>query len=262
MFSGGHRETVQWARELIERQVKHMTHLVDDLLDVAGVTSGRFALRREVLDLAALVRSAVEDVRAAVERTGLRLEIDAPAPVWVEGDPTRLAQVVGNLLSNAGKFTDPGGSVTVKVTAAGGHAVLSVRDTGIGIAPELLPQLFQAFAQGERHPERSRGGLGLGLALVHGLVKLHGGTVEAPSEGPGRGAELTVRLPPGKAPREPTPPPPTIQPPARKRRVLMIEDNRDAAISLQLILELAGHEVTLAHTGPAGVEAAKRLRRR
>lgn len=257
---GGDRGTVNWARDLIDRQVRHLTRLVDDLLDVAGISNGRFSLRREVLDFAALVRAVAEDGRAAVQQASLRLEVDASTPVWVDGDSTRLAQVAGNLLNNAVKFSDPGGRIAIRVTPRDGLAVLTVRDTGIGFAPSLVPQLFQTFAQGERLPERNRGGLGLGLALVQGLVKLHGGTVEARSDGPGRGAEFTVRLPLAPAPREPTPLPPTMRPPARKRRVLMIEDNRDAAFSLQIILELAGHEVSLAHTGPAGLEAARRLR--
>jgi CheY-like chemotaxis protein len=181
-------------------------------------------------------------------------------PVWVEGDPTRLAQVLDNLLENAVKFTPRGGSVMVRLAAdpGRGQAVLAVRDTGSGIAPDLLPRLFEPFAQADRSLDRSQGGLGLGLALVKGLVELHGGEVHAASGGPGRGAEFEVRLPmqpePAALSRMPQAPPPKD----KKLRVLVVEDNRDAADSLRLLLELYGYDVTVAYTGPAGVEAAKR----
>jgi two-component system CheB/CheR fusion protein len=184
------------ARETIDRQVAHMARLIDDLLDVARIAQGKVLLRQERCDLARLVGTAAGDYRGVLESAGLELTLDLPAePLWVEGDPTRLAQVVGNLLHNAHKFTGAGGRVSVRLTAEPGTAVLTVADTGIGLDPALLPRLFAAFTQGEPGLTRGRGGLGLGLALVKGLVAMHGGAVTAASAGPGQGSEFTVRLP-------------------------------------------------------------------
>jgi signal transduction histidine kinase len=254
---------VDWAGGLMERQVQHMTRLVDDLLDITRISRGKITLQRERLDLGQLVREAVEDRRGSLQEAGLALTLDLPAePLWVEGDPTRLAQVVGNLLHNAIKFTDRGGQVTVRVArdAEGGRAVVTVRDTGIGIEPELLARVFETFMQADRSLERSRSGLGLGLALVKGLVELHGGEVRAASPGLGAGAEFTVWLPSAQAPApngEPSEPSPLT---ARSLRILLVEDNRDSAASLKMLLELFGHQVAVAHSGPAGVETAQRER--
>jgi PAS domain S-box-containing protein len=253
-------------REMIERQVAHLARLVDDLLDVSRISRGKVLLRREPLDLAAVVRAAVEDHRLLLEATGLTVEADLPArPLGVEGDRTRLAQVVGNLLQNANKFTDPGGRVTVRLAAepGGAAAVLTVRDTGIGLGPDVLARLFEPFSQADRSLDRSRGGLGLGLALVKGLVELHGGSVAASSPGPGAGSEFTVRLPlAGHGPRSDAAgrdaEPETRDP--KSLRVLIVEDNRDAAESLRLLLELGGHRVRVGHAGPAGLEAAREFR--
>jgi PAS domain S-box-containing protein len=184
------------AHEILARQVNHLTRLVDELLDVTRISSGRIELRRAVLDLADLVRRAGEDRRDAIEGRGIRfrMEVD-PAPLPVDGDPVRLSQVVGNLLQNAAKFTPSGGMVTLALAPAPGAAEIRVRDTGVGIAPELLGRIFEPFAQGPQSLARSEGGLGLGLALVRAFVELHGGTVEARSEGLGKGAEVVVRLP-------------------------------------------------------------------
>jgi PAS domain S-box-containing protein len=181
-----------------ERQTRHVARLVDDLVDVSRITHGRVELRRENLDLAGLVRTTAEDQRFTVERAGLAFEVATPAtPVWVEGDATRLVQILNNLLDNAVKFTERGGRVAVRLARAedGRQALVSVRDTGIGIKAEDLPHLFGVFTQGDRSLDRRRGGLGLGLTAVKGLVDLHGGTVEAASAGPGQGAEFAVRLP-------------------------------------------------------------------
>ncbi len=174
-----------------------LTRLVDELLDTARVSAGKVRLYEARLDLGRLVRAAAADLRPAAEEAGLSMELDAPGePVWVHGDPVRLAQVVGNLLANAVKFTDAGGRIDVRLAADGARrAVLAVRDSGIGIEADVLPGLFEAFAQTDRSVGRSRGGLGLGLALVRGLVELHGGEVRAASDGPGRGSEFTVWLP-------------------------------------------------------------------
>jgi PAS domain S-box-containing protein len=197
LIGAGGPEAAQ-ARAVIERQVRHMTRLIDDLLDVSRITRGKALLRAEPLDLVPLVRAAAEDHRAMLRGTGLELHLDLPdAPLRVRGDPTRLAQVVGNLLHNANKFTDAGGEVRLSLErdTAGGEAVLTVRDTGIGMGPDTLAQLFEPFSQAERSLDRTRGGLGLGLALVKGLTELHGGRVSATSPGQGRGSEFTVRLP-------------------------------------------------------------------
>ncbi len=189
------------AKEILARQVDHLATLVDELLDVTRISSGRIELHPADLDLAALVRGAVEDRRASIEERGLELRVDVPAePVPVTGDPTRLSQVVGNLLQNAAKFTPTGGCVTLALTADAGGAELRVRDTGVGIAPELLTRIFEPFTQGPQTLARSEGGLGLGLSLVKALAELHGGAVEARSAGPGTGAEVIVRLPRPRAP--------------------------------------------------------------
>jgi CheY-like chemotaxis protein len=181
--------------------------------------------------------------------------------VWVSGDPTRLAQVVGNLLHNANKFTDAGGSVVVRLEeeAGGGAAVLTVRDSGIGMEPDMLARLFEPFSQADRSLDRSRGGLGLGLALVKGLVELHGGDVRASSPGAGKGSELTVRLPLLREPAGPEVPAPGPSA-TRPLRVLIIEDHPDSAESLRMLLELSGHRVAVAHAGRPGLEVARAFR--
>jgi len=195
---GGDASLVVVARDMIDRQVSHLVRLVDDLLDVSRISRGKILLRMERLDLARLVRETVEDHRRALEAGGLALELTLPAgPVWVEGDPTRLAQALGNLLSNAGKFTDPGGRVEValSVGSGGDSAEVVVRDTGIGMEPSMMERLFEAFSQADRTLDRSRGGLGLGLALVKGLMDMHGGEVLAASTGLDQGSRFTLLLP-------------------------------------------------------------------
>jgi len=252
-------EAAERARAVISRQVDHLARLVDDLLDVTRISRGTIRLRRVPTDVADVARRGAEDHRTLFAARRVALEVAVPeAPLWVDGDPVRLAQVVGNLLQNAWKFTAPGGHVSLRLGREGGRAVLRVKDDGAGIDPELLGMLFRPFTQADRTLERSRGGLGLGLALVKGVVELHGGTVAAHSEGEGRGTELVVALP-------------EIPQPARgvlerangataARRVLLVEDNADAAASLRDLLELRGHEVHVAADGPAGIEAARRLR--
>jgi PAS domain S-box-containing protein len=188
--------TAEWARAMIERQVRHLAGLVDDLLDASRLTRGLVRLQKERVELGHLIHTVVEDRRRLLEDAGLELTSETPpAPVWVLGDATRLTQVFSNLLDNAAKFTDRGGRVSLCLTVAGRQAKVIVQDTGVGITEEMLPRLFDIFAQADRSLERSRGGLGLGLALVKGLVGLHGGSVTAASEGPGRGATFTVLLP-------------------------------------------------------------------
>ncbi|MCO5166338.1 MAG: response regulator [Planctomycetes bacterium] len=248
-------------REMIRRQASHLRRLVDDLLDAARLTHGKLQLALERLDLSELCREVAEDRRPTFEAAAVTLTVTTPpGPVLVSGDRTRLVQVVGNLLANAAKFTRAGGTVSVEVAADDERARVAVRDTGVGIAPDVLQRLFLPFAQAEQSLARSEGGLGLGLTVVKGLVELHGGEVSATSEGEGRGAEFVVsvplaaederrrassgRLPHGRA---------------AGLQVLLVEDSIDAAEVLKDLLELSGHRVTLAHTGPEGLEAARRL---
>lgn len=247
------------AHAIIDRQFAHLTRIVDDLLDVTRISRGKTQIRREQLEICDLVRRTVEDHRETFVTSGIRLESRIPSdPMWLNADGTRLAQVVGNLLANAAKFTNRGGRVLLTVEREGDRAALRVRDDGEGIEADVLPLLFQPFWQARQTLERARGGLGLGLALVKGLVELHGGTVEAASEGAGRGAEFTVRLPLSSAPARPAPR--AESRPFRRRRLLVIEDNVDAASSLEEALRLMGHEVAVAHDGPAGIAAAREFR--
>jgi signal transduction histidine kinase len=196
--AGGDCRTAEHILAMMERQTQHIVRLVDDLLDVSRISRGKVRLRPERLDLCRLVGTAAEDRRPCLERAGLTLAVEVPeTPLWAAGDPARLSQVLNNLLNNAAKFTDAGGSVSVGLTADGARtqAVLTVRDTGVGIEPDVLPRVFEPFCQGDRSLDRTQGGLGLGLSLVKGLVEMHGGRVGAASGGPGQGAEFWVRLP-------------------------------------------------------------------
>jgi two-component system CheB/CheR fusion protein len=249
------------AKAVLDRQVGHLARLVDDLLDVTRISRAKIRLQRGRVDLGELVLRAVEDNRQILAEREIALDVRiAPGPIPLDADSTRIAQIIGNLLQNSSKFTDHGGRITVVVEREAGEVSLRVRDTGIGISPEMLLSVFEPFTQADESLHRSRGGLGLGLALVKGLVEMHGGTVEARSDGIGRGAELIVRLPlasDGAGAREPTPEP---RPPIRPRRVLIIEDNLDAAETLREMLEMDGHRVEVAHDGRAGLEKARASR--
>ena len=253
--------TIDRVRGTLDRQLRHLVRLVDDLLDVSRIIRGRVALQEERLDLTRLVRLWAEDHQPTIEAAGLSLALHTPeTPVWVVGDATRLVQVLDNLLQNAMKFTGRGGQLTVTLTTSGPEAVLSVRDTGVGIDPGLLPHLFEIFTQAEQTLARSQGGLGLGLAVVKGLAELHGGTVEAASAGLGTGAEFTLRLPLQAELPALTEAPPSAGSPSRHLRILVVEDNRDAADTLAELLGLFDYDVAVAYTGLEGVEAALRFR--
>lgn len=245
------------ARSIIGRQVHHLARLVDDLLDVGRVVTGKIALDRRPIDFADLVHRAV--AVCGEHQNGQRVEISSQG-VWIDGDLVRMEQIVNNIVGNALKYTPAGGSIRVRVSAEGGDAVLRVEDNGYGIAPELLPRVFDLFVQGERTLDRAQGGLGIGLTLVRRLVELHGGSVSAFSEGPGRGSTFTVRLPKVAAPQS-TQTSLKHSPCADfSRRVLVIEDNRDAREMFRMMLELAGHEVLEAEEGLAGLELLKVMR--
>jgi PAS domain S-box-containing protein len=254
--SGG--EQAKRARDVIARQVHHMTRMVDDLLDVTRIAHGKVSLKREYVDLNNIVRRSAEDHRSVFNRAGIRLDVILPEqPICINGDATRLSQVVGNLLQNSAKFTPAGGVVTVCLNAKSpNEAVLCVTDTGAGIGAETMKHLFDAFVQAERTLDRSSGGLGLGLALAKGIVSLHGGAISARSEGPGKGAEFTVKFPLEKR-RVPNLVLPGQQPGKEPRRVLIIEDHFDAADSLREALELCGHIVQVAHEATSGLQLAR-----
>ncbi|HUG54553.1 MAG TPA: PAS domain S-box protein [Vicinamibacteria bacterium] len=258
--------TVAWAHGLIERQVGHLSRLVDDLLDISRITSGKIVLQREVIDLAAVVGAAVEATRPFLEQRRQSVTVEVgPDPLRVDGDATRLSQVVLNLLNNAAKYTPDGGHVWVDLRARDDAAELSVRDDGIGISAELLPRVFDLFIQSERTLDRSEGGLGIGLTMVQRLVALHHGTVAAHSAGPGQGSEFVVRLPLAQAPPAESPgdaggPPDASSP--RPLRVLVVDDNQDAAETTAMLVRAWGHEVAIARDGASALDAVTRQRPR
>jgi PAS domain S-box-containing protein len=253
------RRTHGASLDRMERQIRRLNRMVEDLLEGSRVVFGQARLRIERLDLARLVRTAVEDRRSLLEKAGIGLTTATPkTPVWVKGDADRLAQVLDNLLDNESRFVDRGGRVDVHLTAdrEADHAVLSIKDNGIGVAPEMLGRLFDVFGQADQSLDRKRGGLGLGLAVVKGLIEQHGGTVQAASGGLGCGAEFTIRLPLQPEPAALAPRSETPHPDGLRSRVLVIEDNHDAAESLRMLLEILGHEVRVAFNGAEGVKLA------
>ena len=246
------------AIEVIDRQTQHVTRLVDDLLDVTRIEQGRIELRRAPVDLAELFRRTLADHRSMFERRGVGLHAELPAgPVYASVDATRMAQVVGNLLQNAAKFTPAQGDTVVTLRIADGIAEIRVRDTGVGIEPEFLPLVFQPFTQGQQPLARTEGGIGLGLAIVKGIVELHGGTVQVESVGLNKGALFTIRLPvvsAGAAGPDAVAPAPAT---ASRRRVLVVDDNRDAANSLASLVQLFGHKTQVAYDGPSAITMAQ-----
>jgi signal transduction histidine kinase/ActR/RegA family two-component response regulator len=262
-------ETWRRAIDAAERQVLHQAVLIDDLLEASRVTRGEVELQCEELDLAQLVRETVAGYRGTLEDAGLTLRLEVKdEPLPVRGDRLRLSQALSNLLDNATKFTESGGHITVRASRGteGRRAEIAVRDDGAGIEPEELPYFFEVFTQGDHSLDRARGGLGVGLAVVKGLIELHGGEVRARSEGPGKGAEIAFLLPlepavvlEGQQPEEAELQPAAVMEEAISgaRRILVVEDNPDAAATMRDFLELSGHEVELAASGAAGVQAAR-----
>jgi signal transduction histidine kinase/DNA-binding response OmpR family regulator len=249
------------ARDVAERQVRHLARLVDDLLDVSRISNGKIQLRKGPVDLREPLARAVETARPLVESRRHQLSISLPDhPVLMEADSARLEQVVANLINNAAKYTEPGGRIELEATAEGTEAVVRVRDTGIGIAPDLLPRVFDLFTQADRSLDRSQGGLGIGLTLARRLIDLHGGSITASSPGVGHGSEFAVRLPITLEAQLAEPPDedaPDSTGDGSPRHVLVVDDNADAARILARLLELQGHRVEVAHDGPAALSLAQ-----
>ncbi len=262
--AGGLAPAAAATLEMMDRQLHHLVRLVDELLDVARLTQGTIRLHKGPVELAEAVARAVEAARPLVEARRHELTVALPPrPLPLEADLPRLAQVFANLLDNAARFTPEGGRLALTAAAEGNEAVVRVRDDGIGIRPEMLPRVFELFAQADQSLDRSSGGLGVGLTLVRSLVEMHGGTVEAHSDGPGTGSEFVVRLPLAEcgvpSADSADNPPSAIRHP-QSMRVLVVDDSRDAAESLALLLRAAGHEVSTAYAGPAALEAARAFR--
>jgi PAS domain S-box-containing protein len=260
-LAGKDPDAAERSRAMMERQLNQVVRLVGDLLDVNRITTGKLELRRERVDLASVVREAVEASGPQIVRQGQELTVTLPPePVLLDADPTRLAQVFLNLLNNAATYSDRGGHIRLSVERDGGEVVVSVRDTGIGIPAADLPHVFDLFVQVDTAWQRSQGGLGIGLSLVREFVGLPGGRVEARSDGPGTGSEFVVRLPAAGAgdPGQPAAGADVTRGP--RRRVLVVDDNSDAAESLAEVLGIVGHEVRTAHDGEAGVAAAAEFR--
>lgn len=263
-LSGAASRDAQWAIDVIDRQLGHMSRLIDDLVDVARITNNRLELRRQPLQLGDAIQAAVEACMAQIESRGLELVIAlAPASLVVNGDMTRLVQVFSNLLDNASRYTERGGRIWVEACREDGCAAIRIRDTGIGISSERLGAIFEIFAPGDGPPPHVPSGLGVGLTLARRLVELHGGSIRARSDGPGRGSEFVVRLPlvPGAATRAAAEPGPTAQPePDGTHRILVVDDNQDSAISLAMLLRARGHFIRTAFDGVQALEAADEFR--
>jgi signal transduction histidine kinase/CheY-like chemotaxis protein len=261
--AGGASDVAPMALAMMDRQLGHLVRLVDDLLDVARVSAGKIGLRRQPLALAEVIARSVEASRAVLQQHGHELRVEAGgADLVVDADLDRLVQVFSNLLANAAKYTDRGGRISVQARSEGGQAVVEVRDTGIGIPKEELARVFDLFAQVRMHQGRAEGGLGIGLALTQKLVHLHGGGIEAESAGVGQGSTFRVRLPlAASLPAGPdTRPAEAPALPRRPRRVLVVDDNVDAAVSLAALLRREGHEVAVAHDGWQALEQVPRFR--
>jgi signal transduction histidine kinase/ActR/RegA family two-component response regulator len=255
---------LQWARDVIDRQVHVMARLLEDLLDISRISHNMLELRRERIVLAAVVESAVETSRPVIEAGRHELTVTLPPePIYLDADPVRLAQVFANLLNNAAKYTEKGGHIQLSAQRRGSEVIVSVKDDGIGISSEMLPRIFEIFAQAKRALVRSQGGLGVGLSLVKGLVELQGGSIVAQSGGQGQGSEFLVRLPvPAETPnRELSLPRENEgQRPVPSRRILIVDDNQDSADSLAMLLRVMGHEVGTAYDGEEAIAAAEALR--
>jgi PAS domain S-box-containing protein len=265
-LAGNDRRLFAPIQDMMERQLGQMIRLVDDLLDISRITRGKIELRKERLDVTRVVEVALETSQPLIEEARHELVVHLPPePLWITGDLTRLAQVVSNLLNNSAKYTPEGGHLCLTVERQGGQALVRVRDDGAGIPADMLPRIFEMFTQVDRNSRQAQGGLGIGLTLVRRLIEMHGGTVEASSEGVGKGCEFVASLPlapvqqkadSGGQGRDEC----TNGAPTQARRILVVDDNRDSAESLAILLRIVGNEVQIAHDGPSALEAAKAFR--
>jgi len=247
---------VLWSRGVLERQVGQIARLVEDLMEVSRVVEGKLELRRQSMDLGEVIRQSIEGSRVLIDASAHTLKLTLPAdPIMLDADPVRLIQVFQNLVNNAAKYTPTGGAIEVSVARDGDVAIVTVRDNGIGMSPEHLPTIFGIFAQLEPGLSRSQGGLGIGLSLVESLIERHGGTVTASSKGIGQGSEFVVRLPISVSRHDASHPDASSDlPRSKNRRVLIIDDSEDAALSLAMLLDSDGHEVRTAHDGATGLK--------
>ena len=261
--SGRDEPELQSTRDVISRQVHDLARLIDDLLDASRITSGKVRLQTETIELSSVISRAIETTRPLAEARRHRLTVTLPSePVWLLADPTRLAQVFSNLLNNAAKYTQEGGDITLTAKREGNEVVVGIRDTGVGIPAEVLPHVFDMFTQADRSLDRSQGGLGIGLTLARKIVQVHGGAVQAFSDGPNKGSEFVVRLPVigepafhkaeiGYA---------SLSPSACPRRILVVDDNADSIETMSMLLKLSGHEVDVACDGESALEVATKFR--
>jgi signal transduction histidine kinase/ActR/RegA family two-component response regulator len=250
--------TVRQMSSVLQRQASHLARLVDDLLDVARITSGKVELRLQSLVVQDVIDDALETTRALIAVRGQSVTFDPPPqPVQVDGDPDRLTQVIGNLLSNAAKFSPDGASIHVSLAQVAGIVQIRVRDAGVGIDAQILPQVFDLFVQGDQSLDRAQGGLGIGLTVVKRMVELHGGRIEVRSDGPGRGSEFTIMLPVGVLASD-VATASTVQA-GKAQRILIVDDNADSAMSLSVLLELEGHEVRAARDGSTAIQELERF---
>jgi PAS domain S-box-containing protein len=256
----GDQELIERARATMERQLLHLVRLTDDLLDVARITQNKVQLRRERVDLRGAVQSAVEATRPLIDAQAHTLTVHLPeAPLWADVDFTRITQALSNILSNAAKYTEPGGRIVIAVSKDSTSAKITVADTGVGIPPHLLPRIFDMFTQLQEHRDRTYGGLGVGLSLSRHLVQLHGGTIDAASEGSGRGSQFTIRLPLDTATPAAEAEPRGDDRTRVRRRILIAEDSPDAAEMMSLMLSVKGHEVRVAPDGEQALAIARQF---
>ena len=252
--------TSQQVRGLMERQVHHLVRLVDDLLDVARVMRGKIELRKERIELATIIARAVETAKPIIEFQQHQSKCSSLQTRCLDADPVRLVQVIGNLLTNAAKYSEQNGQITIGAWQEGDRAVLSIRDTGIGIAPDMLPHVFELFVQADHASSKTQGGLGIGLTLVKSLVEMHGGSVDAKSEGLGKGSEFIIRVPLSVRVQEAHREEAAMTATTAGQRVMVVDDNRDAAITLSTLLSLWGHTVEVANDGVTALSIAKVFR--
>jgi signal transduction histidine kinase/DNA-binding response OmpR family regulator len=255
-IAGGDSGSAAPVHEMMERQVNHLVRLVDDLLEMSRISRGTFALRRERVELAAIVNNAVETSDPLIRSAGHNLTVTLPdTPLWINGDPVRLAQILANVLNNAAKYTDPGGEIRIDARRIGGVAEIAIRDNGSGISADALPHLFEMFSRGDRSTRADHTGLGIGLALARRLVEMHGGNISVRSEGLGQGSEFLVRLPLSTDQSAGSTTANRVDAWVPRRRILVVDDNRDSAESMRLLLEFLGGDVRVAHDGPSAIEA-------